>query len=235
MIDNLANISICTLLIIASVCFVSNVDWNIQEVKPKCFHLMDPNRAILVAITQISVFADCVEIPASVEVFPNSLGRVACLIWIYKLVCQLQSPSDIYSVLSYQISPYMGLLFSLRHREVLSQHHWLVSPEDTTDLMWPCVLGGPWGASSRGVMLVLGSARKQRNQWCSLSFSYLSGFLWLLRKEDLEDLICLEVSWKTISASIPKGSKIKSFEWRWSPLTSLFFLFGLLSFLHMSS
>lgn len=139
MIDNLANISICTLLIIASVRFVSNVDWNIQEVKPKCFHLMDPDRAILVAITYISVFADCIEIPASVEVFPNSLGRVACLIWICKLVCQLQSPSGIYSVLPNQISPYVGLLFSLRHREVLSQHHWLVSPKDTTDLMWPCV------------------------------------------------------------------------------------------------
>ena len=82
-------------------------------------------------------------------------------------------------------------------------------------------LGGPWGASSRGVMLVVGSARKQRNQWCSFSFSYLSGSLWLLRKEELEDLICLEVSWKTISASIPKGSKIKSFEWRWSPLNQL--------------
>lgn len=90
-------------------------------------------------------------------------------------------------------------------------------------------LGGPWAASSQGVMLVVDSARKQRNQWCSLSFSYLSGSLWLLGREKLEDLICLEVSWKTISASIPKGSKIKSFEWRWSPLTSLFLLCGLLS------
>ena len=51
MVDNLTNISICTLLIIASVRFVSNVDSNIQEVKPKCFHLMDPDRAILVAVT----------------------------------------------------------------------------------------------------------------------------------------------------------------------------------------
>lgn len=97
--------------------------------------------------------------------------------------------------------------------------------------LWEVVpLHGPWPASSQGVMLV-DSARKQRNQWCSLSFSYLSGSLWLLGKEELEDLICLEVSWKTISASTPKGSKIKSFEWRWSPLTNLFLLFGLLSLL----
>ena len=41
---------------------------------------MDPNRTIFVAIIQISGFADCAEIPTSVEVFPNSLGRVACLI-----------------------------------------------------------------------------------------------------------------------------------------------------------
>ena len=53
--------------------------------------------------------------------------------------------------------------------------------------MWEVVrLPGPWAASSQGVMLVVGSARKQRSQWCSLS-SYLSGSLWLLGKEELED------------------------------------------------
>lgn len=54
----------------------------------------------------------------------------------------------------------MELLFSLRHQEVLSQHHWLVSPEDTTDL----VRGGasPWSLGCQFSRCYVGGGLSQK-------------------------------------------------------------------------
>lgn len=111
----------------------------------------------------------------------------------------------------HQLSPYVELLLSGDTKRSYLSIIGLVSPEDTTDLVRGGASPGPWAASSQGVMLVVGSARKQRSQWCSLS--YLSGSLWLLGKEELEDLICLERSAeKQFQLLLPKAQKIKSFE-----------------------
>lgn len=74
------------------------------------------------------------KLPTSVEAFPNSLGRAACLLWSYTTVSQLQSPCSIYSVFSHQLwSPCGASLFSEPLRSPTSGpfdwYHLRITPE----------------------------------------------------------------------------------------------------------
>lgn len=71
---NLTIVPLCTLLITTVVCFISDVYWNIQKVKPKCFHLVSPDGGNVNSNNSMFWLSWlCRNTPDPKEPFPNSL------------------------------------------------------------------------------------------------------------------------------------------------------------------